>query len=156
MPVYFVHNPSLNAVKVGTSSNVPARLAALKTASPTPLCLLGTAIGDAKEERRIHRDLAEYRLEGEWFSDHPVVMTYIQRLLRPLTVYGAWTECDHHGEVEDLIGVRCLILSTDETATVTDAIPADGVQLCFIIDGEEYIHDAKDCVLLAGWPLVAR
>lgn len=79
--IYVVGVPkSVSApVKIGTSSDVPARLVALRRGETMPLrvsgmigdpgCLdvLATFDGGGDLERRLHSVFAERRIDGEWF-----------------------------------------------------------------------------------------
>jgi hypothetical protein len=65
-----------DAVKVGITSNLGARLASLQTGSCEPLCIFFTAMLPNKEaaariERQFHDYFHDYRLRGEWFSMPP-------------------------------------------------------------------------------------
>lgn len=69
--VYFVR--AGGGIKIGWSTNVGKRIAAIATANPVPLELLFTVEGGAKLERALHRRLADHRLRNEWFRDCPEV-----------------------------------------------------------------------------------
>lgn len=57
------------AVKIGFTSSCPQkRLKALQTGSPAPLKLIGLKWASKAEEREMHRILAAYRVQGEWFD----------------------------------------------------------------------------------------
>lgn len=75
--IYFVSNGE--AIKIGRSDNVSARMAALAVGAPRRLELLATVDGSAPHEARVHADLVKYRLNGEWFSDCPTVRSAIDR-----------------------------------------------------------------------------
>lgn len=67
--VYFVECPATNAIKVGVSSNVAARVASLQTANSTPLTILLTIPGDREQESRLHGRFRHERVSGEWFRN---------------------------------------------------------------------------------------
>jgi len=77
MRVYFVEATGLDLVKIGFARNVAARLADLQCASPVTLRLLGTVPGGIEVERFFHKDLAEYRVRGEWFALNDRLREYI-------------------------------------------------------------------------------
>ena len=54
--------------KIGFTSRLKARIASFQTASDTPLTVLGVCDGGLEIEQKLHADLAQYRLSGEWFS----------------------------------------------------------------------------------------
>lgn len=60
-------------VKIGISTLVVQRVAALKTGSPYPIqvalfCAAGDRRAASRIELAIHRSLADLRLSGEWFA----------------------------------------------------------------------------------------
>lgn len=54
-------------VKIGVSTNIKYRMAALQT--PEPAILYATLDGWVKEEKALHRRFDAYRLNGEWFRN---------------------------------------------------------------------------------------
>lgn len=73
--VYAIGSAHHAMVKIGTTVNLSARLAAHQTSSPFPLVVLWTHQGGAQLERRLHSRLRSYRVHGEWFdfgSEDPV------------------------------------------------------------------------------------
>jgi Meiotically up-regulated gene 113 len=63
--VYFVR--AGDAVKIGRTGNLAARLKALATGSAVVLELLAAVPGGARLEARLHRRWRHLRLRGEWF-----------------------------------------------------------------------------------------
>lgn len=63
--VYFIQQS--DAVKIGWSRNVDARMRALQTAASAPLRLLGTLAGTREVERSLHKRFRALRTHGEWF-----------------------------------------------------------------------------------------
>lgn len=77
--VYFIQ--TLNGeIKIGMAQDVAKRLAGLQTAHPVKLTLLAVAEGGSEQEKAYHRQFAEHRLHGEWFSPHPDILAEIERL----------------------------------------------------------------------------
>lgn len=66
--LYAVVERLSDRVKIGRSSRVFQRLSELQTGSAEPLDLLATSSKHYSFERRIHRKLSGFRLEGEWFA----------------------------------------------------------------------------------------
>lgn len=66
--VYFIEAVGLYLVKIGFARDVAKRFADLQCASPVVLRLLGTTPGGLGTEQFFHKDLAEYRVRGEWFG----------------------------------------------------------------------------------------
>lgn len=79
---YFVQRGRGGPIKIGISSHIESRLRALATGSAEPLVLLGVIDGD--HERTMHEQLAEHRLEGEWFSPSPEVLEVASRARLPV------------------------------------------------------------------------
>ncbi len=67
--VYFIACPEPRSIKIGYTRKHPInRLKQLQTGCPSALVLLGWFPGDQCDESDLLRDLASYRLSGEWFS----------------------------------------------------------------------------------------
>jgi hypothetical protein len=66
--VYAIGSPEHGFVKIGTTSDLPARLSALQTPSPFPLRVLWQHEGGRELEGFLHSRLREYRVRGEWFD----------------------------------------------------------------------------------------
>lgn len=80
--VYFIQSGDDGPIKIGASMDPQSRLAALQTSNPQRLRLLGTIPGGHPKEKAIHLKLKAHRIQGEWFSPHPVTITEIARRLR--------------------------------------------------------------------------
>jgi len=74
--VYFCS--AVDRIKVGTSTNLESRLAALRTSIPD-IELLGTVQGTRTLEKRLHRKFLEYHIKGEWFTDCNEIRTWISK-----------------------------------------------------------------------------
>jgi hypothetical protein len=83
--IYFIEYAG--RIKVGYASNVERRLGELKTAIPS-FVRLGSMEGTRGHERTIHNSLAEYREDGEWFTDCPEVRAVLTRAM--LDGVGEW------------------------------------------------------------------
>jgi hypothetical protein len=78
--IYFIHNSSERAIKVGYSADPWARLAALQTGSPSPLYLLGVIAGDRSNEARWHQHFRSANILNEWFKEAPVFECFREHL----------------------------------------------------------------------------
>ncbi len=78
--VYFIRSGD-GSIKIGTSANVQRRLAALQSANPTRLELIGDVAGGHALERQLHVELAVDRLHGEWFRASPLVLRTVERAI---------------------------------------------------------------------------
>ncbi|WP_171898770.1 GIY-YIG nuclease family protein [Curtobacterium sp. UCD-KPL2560] len=78
--VYFVQQGDNGPIKIGASRSFTKRLKTLRTNSPVELHVLGTFPGGFDAERDLHHELADHRLEGEWFAPSPPVLSALRRL----------------------------------------------------------------------------
>ena len=76
--VYFIREGVQGPIKIGWSKSPEARIAALQTANPNPLVLLGKIPGPMEEERRIHSIFDRDRIQGEWFRPSPVLLSFVR------------------------------------------------------------------------------
>lgn len=67
-------------IKVGYSENVKKRINSIQVANPKKLSAELVIEGDYFLEQKIHLDLQEYRVNGEWFYISDAVKTYIDKL----------------------------------------------------------------------------
>jgi Meiotically up-regulated gene 113 len=72
--VYFVRGG--DAVKIGRTGNLAARLRALATASAMPLELLAAVPGGRQLEAQLHRRWWHLHLRGEWFRADEALVRY--------------------------------------------------------------------------------
>ncbi len=75
MSVYFATSGEGMPVKIGYSANPERRVAELSRAHNLDLRLIRVIDGNLKLERRFHAAFAHRRIEGEWFSFDPEMMT---------------------------------------------------------------------------------
>lgn len=65
--VYFIE--CAGRIKIGTTKNLKARLAALQTSAPGDMIVVATIPGDRAVERSLHAQLVSHRVKLEWFDD---------------------------------------------------------------------------------------
>ncbi|WP_328632030.1 GIY-YIG nuclease family protein [Streptomyces sp. NBC_00356] len=72
--VYVIGTPGSFTVKIGRTTDVTRRLAAIQRMSPVPLIVLWTHPGGHELETALHRHFKSIRSHGEWFkfTDPPV------------------------------------------------------------------------------------
>lgn len=68
--VYVIGQPGQSVVKIGTTSNLRARLRVIQTGSPVRLQILWSGPGGRRLESWLHDIFKHWRLEGEWFDFH--------------------------------------------------------------------------------------
>lgn len=56
-----------NKVKIGISKNPRQRLGSIRTGSSSKVRIYYVTPGTREDERRLHQQFAEYRVNGEWF-----------------------------------------------------------------------------------------
>jgi hypothetical protein len=66
--VYVIGSEGSTLVKIGRSTDVKKRLAAIQCMSPAPLAVLWQVEGDPELETAPHRLFKNYRAHGEWFD----------------------------------------------------------------------------------------
>jgi hypothetical protein len=79
--IYFVQAEVTRAIKIGSSLNVGRRIVQLQVGMPERLRLLGV-LPDSPEgglEGNIKRRFRHHCIRGEWFREHPDILTYIER-----------------------------------------------------------------------------
>lgn len=64
--IYFIMCGDL--VKIGTASDVRARLSSMQTGNPAQMSLLGEILGGRDVESDLHRRFGALRVRGEWFQ----------------------------------------------------------------------------------------
>lgn len=79
--VYFI-GCTATGVKIGTGTNIDARLREIQRCCPIPLALLALRPGGIARERAYHEQFKAHRLHGEWFAPHPDILAEIDRLRR--------------------------------------------------------------------------
>jgi hypothetical protein len=75
--VYFIGDG--DKVKIGTAGNVDKRLAALQCATARRLGKLLVIPGSFRDENRLHKRFAAYRLSGEWFQFSDEIREFIDQ-----------------------------------------------------------------------------
>lgn len=75
--IYFIQGAEGTPIKIGFSSDVRERLAALQTAHHCKLRILGGISGSQAVEAALHRRFARYRVEGEWFLACEEILSFI-------------------------------------------------------------------------------
>lgn len=77
--VYFVECPATRHIKIGYSEDLLARLAALRTSSPSELRLLGVVSAEEHREHDLHARFRGARIRGEWFRPDAELLAFIRQ-----------------------------------------------------------------------------
>lgn len=81
--VYFILCPQVNAVKIGYTKNLRARISNLQTANPYRLKMLGWMYGARAEEKIVHEFFNRYHAGlGEWFFFEEDLLDYILDVIK--------------------------------------------------------------------------
>ena len=72
---------SINAIKIGSSIDVRARLRQLRIGNPFGMTVIGVISGNRYKELEIHKSLQQYKIDGEWFQDCKPVRDKIKQLM---------------------------------------------------------------------------
>ncbi|MBW4633917.1 MAG: GIY-YIG nuclease family protein [Iphinoe sp. HA4291-MV1] len=75
--VYFIYCEKANAIKIGYSLDVAARLSSLQTGNPCKLKVLTIVLGGVREEKVLHNFFDTSRLLGEWFTLSECLVHYL-------------------------------------------------------------------------------
>lgn len=92
--IYFLNYEGGNAIKLGLSEYVDARLSMLAAWTPHKLTLVTHAPGNRFDELAIMLACAEHRIRGEWFRPNQTLQSIIEHVAQ----YGALPqEIGKHG-----------------------------------------------------------
>jgi len=75
--VYFLRADETGRIKIGTTSNLKARLSAIRTSSSERVGLACAIPGTEALEQLLHERFAETRVRGEWFAPSPELVAFI-------------------------------------------------------------------------------
>jgi hypothetical protein len=76
--IYFIRAGKDGPIKIGHTTRTPEiRLGQLQTGNPHKLHVLEEIHGDGATESKLHARFAEFRLDGEWFQPHEVLLSFI-------------------------------------------------------------------------------
>ncbi len=78
--VYFIQAGDGGPVKIGIAVDPARRCKDMQTGHYAKLAVVGTCPGGLAQEQAYHRQFAEHRLHGEWFSPAPDILAEIARL----------------------------------------------------------------------------
>jgi hypothetical protein len=88
--IYVIIAPESNIMKIGVSSDPQRRLDNLRGSFPFPLEILYVIPkASYREERKLHWELREHRLQGEWFEVTPESMRLLRSALSKYPLFDA-------------------------------------------------------------------
>lgn len=76
--LYFIQAETGGPVKIGLAQSIESRIETFQVGCPFRLVCLGQISNGSKRlEQAVHKQFANYRLHGEWFSDSEELQAYI-------------------------------------------------------------------------------
>ena len=78
--LYFIEKAD-GPIKIGYTTNPRQRLSNLQVSTPDNLSLFALVRGTEEDEKKVHNDLSDFNVGGEWFERCPLVHSYIEQLL---------------------------------------------------------------------------
>ncbi len=81
---YAITAGDLPMVKIGSARNIEERIRDLQVGCPVELRVIALRAEDI--ERRLHKDLDQHRVHGEWFHANEIVMAAIATSLSPANI----------------------------------------------------------------------
>lgn len=78
--VYFLKESGVGAIKIGTSTNVDARMRAISSCTAHTLVLLATIDGGYEVESLVLELFRHARIRSEWFRPVPELLAYITEI----------------------------------------------------------------------------
>lgn len=82
MSVYFLRHGNL--IKIGYSSHLAQRVAAIMSAVPGEVAFLGHMPGERDLEAHLHERFSAVRFSGEWFFETPDILEFARIALDPV------------------------------------------------------------------------
>lgn len=82
--IYFILDAEAGIIKIGFTSrgaDIDQRLREIQREHPRKLVLIAAADGSMRDEHRLHKELHEFRMGGEWFRDCAQVRSCIRAVL---------------------------------------------------------------------------
>jgi hypothetical protein len=81
--IYFIRDTETTHVKIGYSADPRKRFQQLQCATSHRLEMVGTAPGDKRREKELHREAAPFHVRGEWFRANRGLLDLMDSVLRP-------------------------------------------------------------------------
>ena len=78
--IYFIKMDQTDIVKIGYAHDPFKRLKSLQTGNPFKLSIFYTMDGDCRLEKDIHDLFLDYKMYGEWFKCHDLVVEFIEHI----------------------------------------------------------------------------
>jgi len=129
--VYFVLCSQVNAIKIGYTTNLKARLSALQTGNPQRLKVLGWMDGGKAQESATHQAFNGYHTGiGEWFFFENELVDYVLAVVRNQPNFvdpEVWMKSKKgtHGFTQRLNSIDVSILERSDESLSTGVLAGD-------------------------------
>jgi|GEM_PF-3303976 len=129
--VYFVLCSQVNAIKIGYTTNLKARLSALQTGNPQRLKVLGWMDGGKAQESATHQAFSGYHTGiGEWFFFENELVDYVLAVVRNQPNFvdpEVWMKSKKgtHGFTQRLNSIDASILKRSDESLSTGVLAGD-------------------------------
>lgn len=100
--VYFVEEPAIGYIKVGSAANPIVRFSALQVGCPVPLRMIGITLGSSRHEKDIKLYLRDKCIRGEWYEPTDELREFLDHL-PSLTDFLETRTAPRMGEPPDLM-----------------------------------------------------
>lgn len=81
--VYFIGCHTTMRMKIGMTSNITSRFAAIQSMCPSKLTFCGFMLGGRKRERLCHKMFSDHRVDNsEWFLLNPALRQFVETKTR--------------------------------------------------------------------------
>jgi hypothetical protein len=78
--VYFIEAPAVGVMKIGVTGDLGRRFKVMSDGSPTPLVVVCSFAGTARQESALHTRFLASRSHGEWFRISDEMRALVDRI----------------------------------------------------------------------------
>jgi hypothetical protein len=79
--VYFIHDPFMDLVKIGTTKSLRRRFRELQLTVSASIVFLGAIKGDVEDEKALHKMFSAFRFHKEWFIPAEPIIFFVNRFI---------------------------------------------------------------------------
>ena len=83
--IYFIQNGKNGSIKIGYTKNkksLESRIKTMQIGTPDELILIGTIIGNKKDEYDLHKKFHVCQIHGEWFNPDPNLLNFVSNVCK--------------------------------------------------------------------------
>ncbi len=104
--ITYIFSSSNGIFKIGCTNNISQRIASIQVGNPNFIELCATLYGGKEIEKKLHEDLEEYRVSGEWFNINEEIIHNIREENKAIFKY--------HDTLDSLLSYLFLELSKED------------------------------------------